>query len=145
MTLRTKCRTLSCLAKLQTDTKLTPWHVFGQNAEGLTNLNACQPLTYGTRPKGFEPSTFGSTVRCSSQLSYGPVLPANRKSISARRVRCQPFLCKTPEYIPGNSRSPKRQPVPCSPRTRMVLPPGSTNTEAQMSLTLPRKPSHGSL
>jgi site-specific DNA-methyltransferase (adenine-specific) len=26
-----------------------------------------------TRPKGLEPSTFGSTVRCSSQLSYGPV------------------------------------------------------------------------
>ncbi len=25
-----------------------------------------------TRPKGLEPSTFGSTVRCSNQLSYGP-------------------------------------------------------------------------
>ena len=26
-----------------------------------------------TRPKGLEPSTFGSTVRCSNQLSYSPV------------------------------------------------------------------------
>ncbi len=27
---------------------------------------------FTTRPKGLEPSTFGSTVRCSNQLSYGP-------------------------------------------------------------------------
>ncbi len=32
----------------------------------------CRERGYRTRPKGLEPSTFGSTVRCSGQLSYGP-------------------------------------------------------------------------
>ena len=35
-------------------------------------LSAVDSDKVPTRPKGLEPSTFGSTVRCSSQLSYGP-------------------------------------------------------------------------
>ena len=35
-------------------------------------VSACGISTSSTRPKGLEPSTFGSTVRCSNQLSYGP-------------------------------------------------------------------------
>ncbi len=41
----------------------------------LTNKKTALTVSktrFQARPKGLEPSTFGSTVRCSSQLSYGP-------------------------------------------------------------------------
>ena len=71
LTLRIRCRTASCLAKLQTDTKLTPWPDFGQNAKRLANISACKLMCYTTRPAGLEPATFGFEVRDSVQLSYG--------------------------------------------------------------------------
>ncbi len=50
------------------------------------------------RPKGLEPSTFGSTVRCSSQLSYGPVISIRQSATVA------------PLYYPASFRT---TPVSC--------------------------------
>gem|GEM_PF-5364915 len=77
------------------------------------NTSACWPTTYATRPKGLEPSTFGSTVRCSNQLSYGPVF--NRKvTIAGPAPFCQRFSqlfrgisrrCRMPSLMPAIPRS----------------------------------------
>ena len=48
----------------------------------------CRKRGFGARPKGLEPSTFGSTVRCSSQLSYGPEVYKGG-TIAAARRSCQ--------------------------------------------------------
>ena len=47
-----------------------------------------------TRPKGLEPSTFGSTVRCSNQLSYGPILLISGGSIPLNQLSRQLFYTK---------------------------------------------------
>ncbi len=46
---------------------------------------------FPARPKGLEPSTFGSTVRCSNQLSYGPT-NQNNSNITTRTLSCQLFF-----------------------------------------------------
>jgi hypothetical protein len=57
----------------------------------LQSISALKPKSYRTRPKGLEPSTFGSTVRCSNQLSYGPVFYRNA-TIVISPPTCQRFL-----------------------------------------------------
>ena len=52
------------------------------------------------RPKGLEPSTFGSTVRCSIQLSYGPEALQNIKY-----SRTAAFLSMVFDRISGESGS----------------------------------------
>ena len=59
------------------DTILTPMGIFGPQHKRLANIIACQPITYKTRPMRLELTTFGSTVRCSNQLSYDPVNSIN--------------------------------------------------------------------
>ncbi len=66
-----------------------------RNARGPASTSTCWPITYRTRPKGLEPSTFGSTVRCSNQLSYGPRFRTLR-TIAALRPYCQRFLREFP-------------------------------------------------
>ena len=55
-------------------------------------LEHCDGQINKTRPKGLEPSTFGSTVRRSNRLSYGPV--SKMGTITIRSTPCQLFCFK---------------------------------------------------
>ncbi len=54
---------------------------------------------FGARPMGLEPTTFGSTIRCSSQLSYGPEDLINI-FYTALSNPCQIFLSRELESFP---------------------------------------------
>ena len=49
-------------------------------AKCATTGRTCRPVVWHTRPTGFEPATTGSTVRDSSQLSYGLTQNARQPS-----------------------------------------------------------------
>ncbi len=61
--------------------------------DGLNRLDkAFESGTIATRPKGLEPSTFGSTVRCSSQLSYGPIISNGKNNIPVHLFMSTVFI-----------------------------------------------------
>jgi hypothetical protein len=69
--------------------------ISGVHRKRPASITAYWPITYLTRPTRLERATFGSTVRCSNQLSYGPVILTMNVSIPAEELLCQLFLHET--------------------------------------------------
>ena len=67
------------------------WGIFEGEKKKASKCKCLLANNLTTRPKGLEPSTFGSTVRCSNQLSYSPVLLIT-SNIAEYLLVCQLFL-----------------------------------------------------
>lgn len=82
------------------------------------SMPARQPvetLSHGhSIPKGLEPSTFGSTVRCSIHLSYAPAVLSYDETIK-RRHRCQ-----VDAPLPWSSRPGRRKTLTAGAKTRII-------------------------
>ncbi len=90
-----------------------------------------------TRPTGIEPATFGSTVRCSNQLSYGPSIrlfhnsirlfrnahPADRRCPASCPARCLATAFQRPTDTDRAFRRPIATVRLSAARGAQVLPP----------------------